>query len=83
MYTKLPLAVNLNYPTVTQARANRGNIGELANNPENHDKSDFCIIWQLGGSGMVQNTPTGSGNDLPTRGTHFQKLMFSTFVRLF
>ena len=36
-------------------------------------KIDFCIIWQLGGFGMVQNTRMGYGNDLPARGTNFEK----------
>ena len=28
-------------------------------------KSIVCIIWLMGGFGMVRNTPTGCGNNLP------------------
>ena len=36
-------------------------------------KSDFCQIWQLGGSRWVQNTPTSGGNDLPARESPFRE----------
>jgi len=37
------------------------------------EKSDFCQIWQLGGSRWVQNTPTSGGNDLPARESPFRE----------
>ena len=37
------------------------------------NKSDFCQIWQLGGSRWVQNTPTSGGNDLPARESPFRE----------
>ena len=36
-------------------------------------KSDFCQIWQLGGSRWGQNTPTSGGNDLPARESPFRE----------
>ena len=48
-------------------------IGEHLENIEN---CDFCTTWQLGGSGMVQNTPIRYGNRLPTRQAHFLKVPF-------
>ena len=51
-------------------REYRGSIGNLEN-AENQEKTYFCIIWQLGGSNSVQNTPTGCGNDFHTRQAQF------------
>ncbi len=39
----------------------------IGKNRKINKKSDFCIIWELGGSSRVQNTPTGSGNHFHTR----------------
>ena len=30
-------------------------------------KIRLCVVWQLGGFGMVQNTPTGSRTNFQTR----------------
>ena len=35
----------------------------------------FCIVWHLGGSGRVQNTPTGWGHNLLTCLEHFRKIL--------
>ena len=48
-------------------------IGKIT---KKHVNFDFCAIGQLGGAGMAQNTPTGSGNIFHTRQTHFGKNIF-------
>ena len=40
----------------------------------------FCPIWQLGGPSMPQNTPTRCRIILPTRGTHSEKIIFSSIL---
>ena len=57
----------------------RGNIGEIPGNPKIQQKSYFGTIWQLRGSGGVQNTPTGSLNDFPTRQSQFREVRVSDF----
>ncbi len=49
---------------MAQAQAQTRENKEFAKKLEN---LTFCIIWQLGGYGMVQNTPMECGNHLPTR----------------
>ena len=44
-------------------------------------KSILSIIWQLGWIGMVQNTPTGCGNDFPTLLANRFFRFPATFVR--
>ncbi len=43
-------------------------------------KIDFCIIWDLGGSSGVQNTPMGCGNNFHTRQNISENSLFLDFL---
>ena len=44
------------------------------------EKSDFCKIWQFGGSRCGQNTPTSGGINLPARELPFREKKFNLFL---
>ena len=47
-----------------------------------NEKSDLGVIWQLGGPGSVQNTPTRCGNNFHTRQTQFQEIIVWQNLRI-
>ena len=61
----------------------KGPIGvraEIFPKSTKYENFDFCAIWPQGGRGWPQNTPTRSRIILPTRRTHSEKIMFSSFL---